>query len=384
MRTLIHNGMIITPFESLIDHCLIMDGDRISNLFPEDNIKDVHIDKKIDAKGGWITPGLIDIHIHGGNYADTMDAKNEAFDAIAKFLPRFGVTSFLFTTGTASNSQINAVIESYLKYEPPANGAIPLGIHLEGPYLSVEKKGAQPEEFIREPEPKQYISWFETGTIKLMTVAPEINGALELINTGVRLGVEFAVGHTIATYEEMRVAVNHGLRQATHLFNGMKPLHHRQPGVVGETLTDSRVYAQLIADGVHIHPVVVKLVLDLKKKERTILITDAIRAAGLGDGHYDLLGQEVHVRDGEARIASGSLAGSILTLDQAVRNVKNYCKLPMKDAVYAATYTPAESLHLNAERGQLSPGSRADVVIFDKDIQVDKTIIGGNIVFNRE
>jgi len=384
MRTLIHNGIIITPFESLLDHCLIIEGDHIFDILAKDTIQDMNADRIIDVKGGWVTPGLIDIHIHGGNYADTMDANNEAFDAISKFLPRFGVTSFLFTTGTASNVQINAVIDSYLKYDPPKNGAIPLGIHLEGPYLSVEKKGAQPEEYIREPEPKYYQSWFETGTIKLMTVAPEIKGALELINTGKKLGVEFAAGHTIATYEEMRMAVDHGLRQATHLFNGMKPLHHRQPGVVGETLTDSRVYAQLIADGVHIHPAVVKLVFDLKKKERTILITDAIRAAGLGDGDYDLLGQEVHVRNGEARIASGSLAGSVLTLDQAIRNVKTFCDLPMKDAIYAATYTPAEVLHLQSERGQLSPGSRADVVIFDKNIQVEKTIISGNIVFNRE
>jgi len=384
MKTIIHNGIIITPFESLSNHCLLIDDDRITTLCPAEDLGDLDVDQKIDVNGGWITPGLIDIHIHGGNYADTMDANKEAFDAIAAFLPKFGVTSFLLTTGTAPDSQINQVIDSYGNYEPPENGAVPLVIHLEGPYLSAKKKGAQPEEFIREPDPNKYRLWFETGFVKLMTVAPEVKGALALIEAGQALGVEFAAGHTVASYEEMKASIDHGLRQATHLFNGMEPLHHRRPGVVGAALTDPRLYAQLIADGIHVHPAVVKLVFDLKKKDRTILITDAIRAAGLGDGKYDLLGQEVHVRNGKARIASGSLAGSVLTMDQALRNVIAFCELSVKDAVYAATFSPAESLHLESKRGQLRPGSRADLVIFDQDLAVVKTIISGNIVYERE
>lgn len=383
MRTLIHNGTIITPFKALSNHGLIIDGNLIANLLPEDKFIDIDVDQKIDVQGGWITPGLIDIHIHGGNYADTMDANKEAFDIISKFLPKFGVTSFLLTTGSALNSQIDKVIDTFLNYTPPANGAIPLGIHLEGPYLSVNRRGAQPKEHIKEPEPEQYKSWFKSGVVKLMTIAPETKGALELIDFGIKMGVEFSAGHTIASYEEMQMAVDHGLRQVTHLFNGMDPLHHRKPGVVGETLTDSRVYAQLIADGIHVHPTVVKLVLDVKRKERTILISDAIRAAGLGNGQYDLLGQEVSVHDGEARIASGSLAGSILTLDQAVRNIKLFCDLPMKDVIYTATHTPAKSLHLVPERGQLRPGSKADIVIFNQDMEVEITIINGKYVYRK-
>ncbi len=383
MRTVLLNGKIITPFNVLDDQALIIEGKTISGIIPARDVRSEEDDRVVDVGGNWIAPGYIDIHVHGGDRADTMDASQEAFDTISKFFARHGVTSFLFTTGSAPNEAIWAVIEAYLDYHPPQDGARPLGIHLEGPYLSEEKKGAQPAAFLRDPEPEQYRKWFDTGVVKLMTIAPERPGALACIQYGRERGVEFAVGHSVATYEQMQGAVDAGLNQATHTFNGMKPLHHREPGVVGAVLADQRIYAQIITDGVHVHPPVVKALVNAKRKERTVLITDAIRAAGLGEGEYDLLGQKVTVADGEARIASGSLAGSILTMDKAVRNTMAFCDLPLEDAVYMAAYAPAESIHVQDQRGHLRPGASADIVILSEDHTVESTFVEGRLVYQK-
>lgn len=383
MRTILTNGKIITPFKILDDQALIIEDKTISGIIPAHDVRTENEDQVMDVGGNWIAPGYIDIHVHGGNRADTMDANQEAFDRICRFFAGHGVTSFLFTTGTASNEAIWAVIEAYQDYQPPEDGAVPLGIHLEGPYLSEEKKGAQPAAFLRNPEPEEYRQWFDTGVVKLMTIAPELPGALKCVQYGKERGVEFAVGHSVATYQQMQDAVDAGLNQATHTFNGMKPLHHREPGVVGAVLADPRIYAQIITDGVHVHPPVVKALVNAKRKERTVLITDAIRAAGLGEGEYDLLGQKVTVADGEARIASGSLAGSILTMDEAVRNTMAFCELPLEDAVFMAAYAPAESIHVQDQRGHLQPGASADVVILSEDYTLESTFVEGRLVYQK-
>lgn len=383
MRTILTNGKVITPFEVLDDQTLIIENKTITGVIPAHDVRTENDDRVMDVRGNWIAPGYIDIHVHGGDRADTMDANQEAFDRISRFFARHGVTSFLITTGSASNEATWAVIEAYLDYRPPEDGATPLGIHLEGPYLSEEKKGAQPAAFLRDPEPDYYRKWFDTGVVKLMTIAPELQGAIECIQYGKERGVEFAVGHSVATYQQMMGAVDAGLNQATHTFNGMKMLHHREPGVVGAVLADPRIYAQIIADGVHVHPPVVKALVKAKRKERTVLITDAIRAAGLGEGEYDLLGQKVTVAEGEARIASGSLAGSILTMDEAVRNTTAFCDLPLEDAVYMAAYAPAESIHVQDQRGHLQPGASADIVILSKDHTVETTFVEGRIIYQK-
>ena len=197
-------------------------------------------------------------------------------------------------------------------------------------------------------------------------------------------GIEFAVGHSTASYENMLEAIEKGLRQATHTFNGMDPLHHRNPGVVGAVLSDDRVFAQVIPDGVHVHPAVIKILVKMKGFNRTILITDAIRAAGLGNGQYDLLGQNVIVNNGVARIVSGSLAGSVLTLDQAVKNAVDFCGIPFAEAIQMASLTPAKSLNIHKERGALEPGFRADITLFDQDYSVNTTLVGGKIVYQKK
>jgi N-acetylglucosamine-6-phosphate deacetylase len=381
VRTILTGGKIITPIEILTDHVLTFEGDVITAIIPETQFESNDQDLILDLHGKWITPGLIDIHVHGSNYADTMDAGPEIYQVLNSFFASKGVTAYLPTTGTASESDITSAVNGYLEAIPTEGGAVPLGIHLEGPYLCEERKGAQPVDHLRNPDPAEYQKWFDSGVIRLMTVAPELEGALDLIKQGVKQGIEFAVGHSVAGYDVMLEAFDAGLRQATHIFNGMNPLHHRQPGVVGAVLSDDRAFAQIIADGVHVHPAVVKILVKAKGLDRTILITDAIRAAGLGNGEYDLLGQKVIVKDGVARIASGSLAGSVLTMDQGVRNLMSFCDIPFIEAIRMATSTPARALNLQNERGALKAGLRADITIFNSEYSVDATIVGGNVVY---
>lgn len=384
MRTILSGGKIVTPTQVIENHTLILEGEIISAIIPDQEFIVEKNDHTINTQGKWVTPGLIDIHVHGANYADAMDADADSLNTLNQFFASRGVTGYLLTTGTASNSDISAVINSFQEYSPAKSGAAPLGIHLEGPYLCEERKGAQPAIHLRDPEPVIYKGWFNSGKILLMTVAPELDGALDLIKAGVKQGVEFAVGHSVASYEVMQEAIERGLRQATHTFNGMNPLHHRRPGVLGAVLSDDRLFAQVIADGVHVHPAVVNALVKAKGINRTILITDSIRAAGMGNGEYDLLGQTVSVKGNVARIASGSLAGSVLTMDQAVRNAMAFCDIPFAHAIQMASLTPAKSLNLQTERGALKPGLRADVTVFSQDYSVETTIVGGNIVYQKD
>lgn len=383
MKTILSGGKLVTPTRVLEHHTLILDGEVISAIIPDEQYKPEKEDYQLNGRGKWITPGLIDIHVHGSNFADAMDPGPQTYHTLGSFFASRGVTGYLLTTGTASNEDITAVIEAFQDYVPAGDGAVALGIHLEGPYLCEERKGAQPAVHLRDPEPDRYQGWFKSGKIKLMTIAPELAGAMDLIKFGVNQGIEYAVGHSVASYEVMQEAIDNGLRQATHLFNGMNPLHHRRPGVVGAVLSDDRVFAQVITDGVHVHPAVVKTILKAKGINRTVLITDAIRAAGLGNGEFDLLGQTVTVKDGVARIASGSLAGSILTMDQAVRNTMAFCDIPFSEAIQMASLTPAKSLNIENERGALEPGLRADITIFDQDYSVETTIVGGKVVYQK-
>jgi N-acetylglucosamine-6-phosphate deacetylase len=383
LNTLIRGGKIITPFQTLQDHVIVVENGKIKAIIPFDRVGVIEKTEEINAEDCWITPGLIDVHVHGCSNVDTMDATHDAYQTMDTFFASRGVTSYLPTTGAAPNEDTFKVIETFKSYQPSGNGAFPVGLHLEGPYLNEERKGAQPSEHLVLPDPQEYKKWFDSGVVKMMTVAPELEGAKELIQYGVQNGIEFAVGHSVATYNQMQEAAGWGLRQATHTFNGMDPLHHRKPGVVGAVLSDERIYAQIIPDGVHVHPAVVKLLVGIKGVERTMLITDAIRASGLGDGEYPLLGQIVTVKSGIARVASGSLAGSIVTMDAALRNVIDFCGISELEAVRMATFTPAEALGLTPSKGYLRAGADADITIFDRNFVVMKTLVGGKIVYEK-
>lgn len=383
MRTFISGGRIITPDRILNHHTLVISQGKIEAITTEPPASGPE-DRQIDAAGLWIAPGMIDIHVHGGAGHDTMDATPEALHGMARFFAAHGVTSFYPTTMTASRAAIAEAVDNIKTTPPPVDGAIHQGVHLEGPYFNPEYKGAQPPQHLRQPDPDEYRAWFATGIARLITLAPELDGALALIEAGLQQGVEFAAGHSGADIECITVAADLGLRQGTHTFNGMLGLHHRRPGTLGAILTEDRIYAQVIADGIHVHPAMIKLLVRAKGIDRTILITDAMRAAGLPDGRYMLGDSETFVQDGIARLAEGNLAGSTLTMDAAIRNVMDYAGVTLPEAIAMATRVPARAMHLYPRKGSLVIGADADIILLDEYVEVALTLVGGNIIYHRQ
>jgi N-acetylglucosamine-6-phosphate deacetylase len=259
-----------------------------------------------------------------------------------------------------------------------------LGVHLEGPYISPHFPGAQPAEHIRPPNLDEFAELMAAGPLRMITLAPEVAGAEALIRRARRQGVTVVLGHTNASYEECATALEWGVSQATHTYNAMSGLHHRRPGALGAVLSLDTIDAQLIADNIHIHPAGIKILARCKGIDRTILITDAIRAAGLGPGEYEFAGQVVTVKGDECRLPDGTLAGSILTMDRALVNFMSASGLSLAEAWPVASRTPARAIGLAREIGTLAPGYRGDLVLLDERLTVVATVVGGEVVFLRE
>lgn len=339
----------------------------------------------LDATGCFVLPGFIDLHVHGGAGADTMDASPEALETMARFFAQHGVTAFLPTTMTAPHAEILQAVVTVGRWQQPiAQGARSLGVHIEGPYISPKFPGAQPAQFIRPPSLPEFTELTTAGPVRMLTLAPEVAGADELIVTARQQGVITVWGHTNATYEACVRAAELGVTQATHTYNAMSGLHHRHPGVLGATLALDTIYAQLIADNIHVHPAAMKVLARCKGVERTILITDAMRAAGLPAGAYTLGGQVVTVEGGSCRLADGTLAGSLLTMEQALSNFMAASGLSLADAWPTTSRTPAHALGLAHQLGTLAPGYQADLVLLDNQLQVVATVVAGKVVYLRE
>jgi N-acetylglucosamine-6-phosphate deacetylase len=378
-RLVISGGTIVTPHQVLADHSLVLEAGKVAGILP--GLASQRNDaQEIDATGLWVVPGLIDLHVHGSLGHDVMDATPEALRGMARFFASHGVTSYLATTLAASREATQAALANAARVPSPSDGAQHLGVHLEGPYLHPKHAGAQPLTHLREPDRHEFEDWLRIGGVRLITLAPELPGAIELIDQGVADGIEFAVGHSGASYEQVIEAADHGLRQSTHTFNGMLGIHHRTPGTVGAILTDDRIYAQVIPDGIHLHPAIFKLLVRVKGPGRTILITDAVCATGLADGKFDLGGQTISVRQGVCRTPAGGLAGSTLTLETGLRNAMQFAGLSLPQALPMVTSVPAEAMGLQGQKGSLVPGADADVVLLDPDLKVRLTIIGGKVV----
>jgi N-acetylglucosamine-6-phosphate deacetylase len=376
----IRGGTLITPHETLTGHRLVVADGRITRIEPDS--APAADDPAIDAGGLYVVPGMIDVHVHGADGCDTMDATPQALRTMARFFARHGVTGYYPTTMSAPPEAIRAAIENVINCPQPDDGAHHLGVHVEGPYLSPDYPGAQPASALRPADPAEYAFWLESGVVRLITVAPEVPGCMELIRAGQARGIEFAAGHTGASYEQIEAAVEIGLKQATHTFSAMLGLHHRRPGTVGAVLTDDRIYAQIIGDGVHAHPAVVRLLARAKGASRTILITDAMRAAGMPDGEYDLGGYLVRVEGGVARLSEDVLAGSTTTMDAVLRNMMAFAGLSLAEALPMATATPAQAMGLAGRKGVLAAGADADVVLLDHDYQVVLTMVAGRVIYS--
>ena len=337
--------------------------------------------QSIDLEGCVLAPGLIDLHAHGALGYDVMDATPEALRAVARFYARHGVTSFLATTVTASLDDILAALRNVARVmQEGTGGAALLGAHVEGPFLDVERRGAQDAEHIQPATPAACQALFETGVVRLLALAPEYPSNRDTIHWAVTHDATVAIGHTRASYEDVCRAVELGATQVTHLFNGMEPLHHRRPGAVGAALSLDRLRCELIADGVHVHPAVLKLAVRAKGAAGILLITDSMRGTGMADGQYSLGNKVVEVREGIARNSAGALAGSTLTLERAVANMMAVAEMPLAQVLPMATLNPAQALGLEERKGSIAVGKDADLVAFDDRLNVRLTMVQGQIV----
>lgn len=334
------------------------------------------------AKNWIVMPGFIDMHIHGSAGFDMMDATEEALRGMSRSLVKEGTTSYLPTTITQRVVAIEAALENVNGFVNNADEAEVLGIHVEGPYISTKWAGAQPIEHISEPSIEQFLKWQQLSgnRIKQVTVAPEIVGGFEFVQAMSEEGIISSIGHSDASSDEVEKAVQLGAKQATHLYNQMRPFHHRDTGVVGSVLLDDHMKVEIIVDYIHSHMKAVNLAYRLKGAEGIILITDAMRAKGLEYGEYDLGGQTVYVTEKGAHLSSGALAGSILTMDQAVRNMKQTTGCSLQELVSMSSTNAAKQLKLS-HKGYIDEGFDADLVILDLELNVQKTICRGNIVF---
>ncbi|MDQ0873815.1 N-acetylglucosamine-6-phosphate deacetylase [Paenibacillus sp. V4I3] len=342
--------------------------------------------RSVDAHGSWLLPGFIDVHVHGGYGADFMDSNPETLDIITRFHALHGTTSMLATTMTATREAIDRVlgeVDRYKRQEMPY--AQLLGVHLEGPFISPKWAGAQDPNLMVPPQLSWIEDWHERypQLMKQLTLAPEREGGLEMIAWLRDHGIVAACGHTDATYADIQSAVREGLTHAVHTYNAMKPLHHREPGTVGAILTDERISGEVIADGHHVHPAAIRLLAMVKQPHGLLLITDAMSAAGLGDGQYELGGQAVTVQLGVARLTEGgALAGSTLTMIEALRFMVREVGVSVEDASRFASGNPARLLRLEASHGSIAKGKLADLLLVSPELELEHVWVRGKEIID--
>ncbi|MCR1808697.1 N-acetylglucosamine-6-phosphate deacetylase [Haploplasma modicum] len=334
-----------------------------------------------DFSDYYLVPGFIDQHIHGSAGFDIMDGTLEAFDEMSKSLLKEGTTSFLGTTITQSFDNIEKTV--HLMADAKVSGANLVGVHLEGPFLNKVFKGAQPEQYIIPTDVKMFDKWNKYKNIKIISMAAEVDEDFKLIKHCSKNNIIVSQAHTNATYDISRKAIDNGAKGFTHAYNAMSKLHHRDIGVVGNMLLNNDAYAELICDGIHVSKDAVRLLYKNKGRENIILITDSMRAKYLPDGKSELGGQEVFVKNNEARLADGTLAGSILKMNDGVRNMIEFANVSLVDAVYMASTNPAKNLGLDT-KGSIKSGFDADLTVLNKDLEVVMTIVNGKIVYEKE
>lgn len=336
--------------------------------------------QQIDCKGQRLIPGMIDVHIHGANGFDMMDGREESIQEVSRTCASTGCTSFLATSVSSTIEDLLAMIHSVKRVVGHEVGAKIAGIHLEGPYLNPIRKGMQNEKYLRHPDIEEMKMIFKEADslIQMVTIAPELPGGMELISFLKEQGVIISIAHSDATYEEAKKAFEAGASHVTHCFNGMRPIHHRDPGIVVAAFEEDHVSLQAIVDHIHLHPAIIRLMHRSKGPEGMVLITDALQAMGMGDGDYLFGGHHVTVTDGVARLHDGTLASSTVTMNEALRYTVE-TGISLTDAVQMASTTPARILDLQ-QKGTIAVGMDADLVLLDHDFQVQWTMIDGHIV----
>ena len=358
-----------------------IENGRIAYIGNEENIEPIF------ETDGIVVPGFIDEHIHGAGGADAMDGTVEALQTISEFLAREGTTGFLATTMTQSPENITKALKAVKKVREKGGykGAEVLGVHLEGPFISPKHVGAQPLEYVATPDAELFDKYNEASgnSIKIVTLAPEVEGGLGLVKHLSNIGVVASVGHTGGKYADVVNAVAAGATNVTHTYNAQTGLHHREAGVVGAAMLLDELNCEMICDTIHVSVPAIKLVIKNKPHDKYTLITDAMRAKGMPDGKSELGGQDVFVNNGEARLADGTLAGSVLKMNVAVKNLVEKAGVPFTDAIDFATYNPAKNIGVLHERGTIEVGKRADLTVLNSDFEVLYTLVNGKIVYKK-
>ncbi len=389
---LIQNARLLTPNEMIDIGWLHIENGKIQALrqgVPPTQLSSQLSATTVDVEGQWVAPGFIDIHVHGADGMEVMDGTPLAVRTIGRFHAMHGTTAWLPTTLTASfdalKRSLQAVQTVRMDVSAP-NGATVLGVHLEGPFISQNRMGAQNPNYVLPPtiDMMKQLAGVAPGLIRKVTIAPEQEGALDVIRWMRAKGIIASIGHTNGTYTDTMRGIEAGASHATHLFNAMQGLHHRDGGVVGACLLSDKVLCELIADGHHVDSEVMKLVVRIKGKERIALITDAISATGKPNGCYQLGGLDILVKDGKSVLSDGhTLAGSTLTMDGAVRNMVRRVGVSLMDAVEMASATPARELGVQGQKGAIAVGYDADLVLLDEALTVTRTFVQGREVYCR-
>jgi N-acetylglucosamine-6-phosphate deacetylase len=378
----IEPAAIVTPEGLLEEHAVLVDGERIVTIDYASRLACPEGARRLEANGLLLAPGFIDLQINGA-FGNDFTSDPGTIWGVASLLPRYGVTSFLPTIISSPCESVAAAQDAICKGAPPGfKGAVPFGLHLEGPFLNPAKRGAHNPAYLRLPDTLEAQSWTPDRGVRLVTLAPELPGAFELVETLVARGIIVSAGHSLASYEQGVAGVDAGITYGTHIFNAMPVLDHKEPGLVGALLGDDRVTVGVIADGIHLHPGLVALIWKAKCPLRVSLVTDAMAALGMADGTYMLGDQEVLVGDTAARLADGRLAGSVLTLDQAVRNLVAFAGCRLHEAISTVTTVPASVLGIASSHGRIAPGLRADMVLLDSDLRVVETLVAGEVVYS--
>ncbi len=377
-------GRIVTPRKIVADGEILVEGQKITGILEHRSAMPATDRVVIDCAGRIVLPGFIDVHTHGGVGFDFTDDLPEAFSKLSEYYYSQGVTTLLATLSPLSLSLLIPAVNRLANYcfENGANSNI-CGIHLEGPYINKAMAGGNREEYIEPPDFARWREVFEAGKgfIRLMTVAPELPGIMRIIEDAVKSKIVISVGHTSADGEITTHAIEKGATQVTHLFNSMPALHHREIGVLAEALSSDKVDAQIIADGVHVHPKILRLAVKLKGAEHILLITDSIRATKVGDGEYVSAGKKVKVKNGTVYLQDGTLAGSTLVIGKALQLMTEVVGVDLRTASFMTSLNAARSLGIDKETGSLEPGKRADIVVLGDDFGVKMTMRAGVIKY---
>ena len=386
MGLILKGADLVTPFQFKKNSSVRIEDNKIVQLIENHNIKHRKEDKIIDLTGKTVIPGLVDIHIHGIGGYDFNNISPGDMDNFVNILLKHGITGILMTLFPQKHKEFIKTIRNTVDLVSKLKKHnIIFGLHLEGPFLNKKMHGALNPDYLWEPSMEDWYSIYESarGYLKIMTIAPELPGCMDIIRDAATKGVVLSIGHTEATYKEVQLAIDNGVTHVTHIYNAMHPTHHREPGVLGTCYVSDELKIEMIADGIHIHPVTIKFLVKLKGDHNIILISDAISAAGQPDGKYIFADQSVTIKNGKAYLDNKTIAGSCLTLDVALKNMIELVETNITSAVRMASLNPLRVLGKDSNKGIISVGKDADLVVLNKNNEVEMTILQGEIVYNK-